>query len=182
MTLPFTTTCRFIPALKEIIMKVREVMTHPVIACGPDNNLAEAVKIMWDADCGAVPIVAEDRTLIGMITDRDIAITVGTQNRLPSDIRVADAMSDAIYSCTPDQDIHSALTTMRSERVRRLPVINNSGQLEGLLSVNDIALRAEKAEGAQTSGLSYDDVVSTLRAICEHRTANAATESRSAAG
>ena len=106
-------------------MKVRDVMTHPAISCGPENNLAEVVKIMWDADCGAVPIVDENRTLIGVITDRDIAITVGTQNRLPSDIRVAEAMSDTVYSCTPDQDILGALKTMRSERVRRLPVVNS---------------------------------------------------------
>ena len=162
-------------------MKVRDVMTHPAISCGPENNLSEVVKIMWDADCGAVPVVDQDRNLIGVITDRDIAITAGTQNRLPSDIRVAEAMSDTVYSCTPDQDILGALKTMRSEKVRRLPVVNNNGQLEGLLSVNDIALRADNSEGAQTSGLSYEDLVSTLRAIFEHRTASAAAESRSAA-
>jgi CBS domain-containing protein len=182
MTLSFTATCRFIPALKEIIMKVQDVMTHPAISCRPENNLAEAVKIMWDADCGALPIIADDRTIIGVITDRDIAIALGTQNRLASEITVSEAMSDTVYSCTPDQDISGALKTMRKERVRRLPVINSKGQLEGLLSINDIALRAEKQDGPRTAGLSYDDVVGTLRAICEHRIANTAAESRSASG
>jgi CBS domain-containing protein len=161
-------------------MKVREIMTKPAKSCGPQNNLAEAVKIMWDCDCGTVPIIARDRKLLGMITDRDVAMAVGTQNKRPSEIRVDEAMSEAAYACTPDDDIQAALKTMRHERVRRLPVVNSKFELEGLLSINDIALRAEKLDGLRTPELSYDDVVTTLKAICEHRTETAIAEARSA--
>jgi CBS domain-containing protein len=87
-------------------------------------------------------------------------------------------MSQTVYYCTPEEDIHSALKTMRREKVRRLPVVNSNGVIEGVVSMNDVALHAEKFDGHKTTALSYDDVVSTLKAICEHRHPKAAKESR----
>jgi len=161
-------------------MKVQDVMRQRPTSCRPESNLAEAVEIMWEGDCGSVPIITEDGKLLGIITDRDVAIAVGTQNRLPSDILVLEAISEQVFSCTPDQDIHDALKTMRNQKVRRLPVVNQNGMLEGLLSINDLALRADKLDGPRNIGLTYHDVISTLKAISEHRNAHAATESRSA--
>jgi CBS-domain-containing membrane protein len=149
-------------------MKVHDLMTREVKSCDVDTNLAAAAALMWAGDCGALPVVKEGR-VVGIITDRDIALAVGTRRRIAEEIPVREAMSGDVFACSPEEDIHSALKTMRRDRVRRLPVINDHGELEGILSMNDVALHAEKVDGAKPSRLSYDDVVNTFKAICEHR-------------
>jgi CBS domain-containing protein len=157
-------------------MKVEDVMTEKVTACRPETNLAEAVALMWEADCGTLPVVADGGKVIGIITDRDIAIATGTRDRQPSQIPVSDVMSKQVYACAPEDDIHAALKTMRKDRVRRLPAIDQEGRLRGIVSMNDIALHAEKFEGRKTIDLSYDDAVNTLKAVCEHRHHKAAKQ------
>jgi CBS domain-containing protein len=144
-------------------MKVQEVMTEDVKTCSPDTNLAAATALMWEYDCGALPVVANGKTPVGMITDRDIAIAVGTRGRSPQDIRVDEVMSAQLFACAPDDDIHTALKTMRKDKVRRLPVVTD-GTLKGILSLNDVVLQAQKGDAE----LDYDDVVSTFKALCEH--------------
>lgn len=150
-------------------MKVQDVMTTDVKYCKPETNLAAAAALMWEKDCGALPIVSDAETAIGMITDRDIAIALGTQNRNASEISVKEVMSGKLFPASPDDDIHTALKLMRKEKVHRLPVINVDGQLKGILSLNDIALQAVHPNGKTKPELNYEDVVSTLKAICEHR-------------
>jgi CBS domain-containing protein len=149
-------------------MKVQDVMTESVRACSPDESLAEAAAIMWRNDCGILPVLAEGK-VVGMISDRDIAIAVGTRDQLAGDIPVKSVMSKEVFSATPDEDIHAALKTMRKEKVRRLAVVNSNGLIEGIISMNDIALHAEKFDGHKTTELSYEDAMNTLKAICEHR-------------
>jgi CBS domain-containing protein len=153
-------------------MKVQDVMTEDVKYCGPETNLAAAAAIMWENDCGALPIVAEGGKSIGMITDRDIAIALGTRNMQGADIPVKEVMSGELFAASPDEDIHTALKLMRKEKVHRLPVINSEGKLEGILSLNDVALHAVHPNGKTTPALNYEDVVSTLKAVCEHRNAS----------
>jgi CBS domain-containing protein len=150
-------------------MKTQDVMTEAVRSCRPETNLAEAVRMMSEGDCGTLPVIEDSGQVIGMITDRDIAIAAGTRNQRPAEIQVREAMSQTVYSSAPDEDIHTALKTMRREKVHRLPVVNDAGGIEGLLSLNDVALKAEKFDGHKTTDLSYDDVVRTLKAVCEHR-------------
>lgn len=151
-------------------MQVREVMTGNVKSCRPVTNLAEAAKIMWDNDCGVLPAVNDEGKIIGTITDRDIAIAVGTKNRLASDITVGEIIPHQVFTTTPDEDIKSALNIMRDARVRRLPVVDGNGVLQGILSMNDIVLRAKPG----LPDLSYEDVLNTFKAICEHQTTRAA--------
>lgn len=150
-------------------MKVQEVMSENVATCAADSNLAAAAALMWNADCGVLPIVADGGKVIGVVTDRDIAIAVGTRAQRAAEIPVREVMSQQVYTCALDEDIHAALKTMRREKVRRLPVVNEEGALAGILSINDVALHAEHFNGHKTTTLSYDDVVSTLKAVCEHR-------------
>ena len=151
-------------------MRVQDIMSEAVKSCRPETNLAEATSIMWEGDCGILPVIGDAGKVIGMITDRDIAMAVGTTNRIPSDIRVDEAMSRDIHDCSPDDDIHAALETMRKGKVRRLPVVSGDGVIRGVLSLNDVARHAEKLEGRRTTTeLSYDDLVITLKAISEHR-------------
>lgn len=150
-------------------MKVHDVMTEEVKFCGPETNLAAAAAMMWESDCGALPVVAGEGKAIGMITDRDIAIALGTRNKQAAEIPVQAVMSGRLFAAHPDEDIHTALKLMRKEKIHRLPVINAEGRLEGILSLNDVALQAVHPDGKATPELNYEDVVSTLKAVCEHR-------------
>lgn len=150
-------------------MKVRDVMTGGVKSCGPDTNLAAAAMIMWESDCGAVPVLDDAGKVIGMITDRDICMAVVTKGREASRIAVGEVITGDVFSCRPEDDLSDALKTMRNERVRRLPVVDGDGELRGILSVNDVLLRAEVAGGKKTPALSYAEAVDTLKSICEHR-------------
>lgn len=149
-------------------MKAEEIMTRNVQSCRPEASLAQVAALMWDYDCGAMPVVDDSNRVMGMITDRDIAIAAATKDRRATDIAVGEVMSGNVYACARDEDVKSVLKTMRRERVRRLPVIGSDGRLVGILSINDIVLRAEEGKGRQVPDISYDDVVSTFKAVCEH--------------
>jgi CBS domain-containing protein len=148
-------------------MKVQDIMVKDARGCRTETNLAEASFLMWENDCGALPVLEANGKVVGMITDRDIAMAVGTRHQVPSEIKVFDVKPNPreLYACAPEDDIHAALKTMREQGVRRLPVIN-SGQLRGILCLNEVALNA-----SNRGDLSYEDVVDTLKAICEHRLA-----------
>jgi CBS domain-containing protein len=96
-------------------------------------------------------------------------MAVATRHRLASDILVGDVTSGAIYVCHPTDEVQFALMTMRKEKVRRLPVVNDKGILQGILSTNDIILHTEEGGDKGIPVLSYGDVISTQKAICENR-------------
>jgi CBS domain-containing protein len=151
-------------------MKVQEVMTENVKACFPDTNLAAAAELMWEGDCGILPVVVNGRNTVGVITDRDIAIAAATRGRAPQKLRVDEVMQGPLFACSPEDDVHTALKIMRKQKIRRLPVVTDDGILRGILSINDVVLHSEKGN----KELDYDDVVSTFKAICEHAHARAA--------
>ena len=155
-------------------MKVQDVMTSEVKSCRPETSLAVAAVMMLDYDCGALPVVNDESKVIGMITDRDIAIAAATKARLASEIPVGEVISRKVYSAMPNEDIHAALKTMRHEKIRRLPIVNRDGMLQGILSLNDIALLAEEEEGRRHPELTYEGAMSAFKAICEHRPARRA--------
>ena len=147
-------------------MKVKDVMTKDVRTCGLDSDLSVVAGMMWMRDCGVIPVV-DNGQIVGVITDRDICIAVGSKNREPSMITVSEVMARSVYSCSPDAEIREALQIMREKQVRRLPVIDAKGKLCGILSLNDVAIKARDA--AKPEELSADDVEKTLEAICRHR-------------
>lgn len=151
-------------------MKVQEIMTRDVEACTADTDLAAVATIMWRNDCGVVPVVAEpDRRVIGIITDRDICMACSTRDRRPAEIRAGDVVTGQVHSCTPREDVKTALRTMAEQKVRRLPVIGPRGALLGMLSLNDIVLHAQQRTGARTTGaVTPADVLEAYRSICEH--------------
>ena len=149
-------------------MKVKDVMTAGAKACMPETSLADAAALMWENDCGALPVVGVEDKVVGIITDRDICFGAATKSRLPSEIAVGEVITGEVFSCGPEDDIHEALKTMRRERVRRLPVVGDGGRLRGVLSMNDVVLKAHGGEGKKGRELSYADVVETYKAICAH--------------
>jgi CBS domain-containing protein len=146
-------------------------MGEPVF-CGLDTTLAAAVELMRNNSCGFLPIVGEGGNVIGVITDRDICIALVTRNQKPTDLLVKDVMlpkqytCPKLFTCTPNDDIHCVLKTMRIEKVRRLPVIDQEGGLLGILSMDDVVLRACARAGK--GDISCEDVVDAYKAICAH--------------
>ncbi|MCI0663951.1 MAG: CBS domain-containing protein [Acidobacteria bacterium] len=155
-------------------MKVEELMTRDVRFCRPQSNLSEAVSIMWDTDCGILPVIDDGGRVIGLITDRDIAIAIATKDRRASEISASEVTSGQVYAISPEEDVRSALNTMRLGRVRRIPVTTGDGKLVGMLSLNDIVLRAVEVNNRFNPDYTYQDLVGTVREICEHRTQQAA--------
>ncbi len=146
-------------------MKVKEVMMGTPYYCQPETNLGSATELMWNANCGFLPVATSEGKVIGVVTDRDICIALGTRGQLAGDISVGEVMSDKLHSCVPDEDIHIALQTMKDGKVRRLPVIAANGTLVGVVSMDDILLRAEPTSPGRHPDLSTDEVVRTYRAI-----------------
>src|SRR3990172_6727699 len=110
-------------------MKVREIMTTDVASCHPDTTLAESAAAMWDRDCGTLPVVTSEGRVTGMITDRDICIAVATKGRTADRIAVREVSAGHVCSCLPNDEIDQALETMKTHKVRRLPVVDEQGHL-----------------------------------------------------
>jgi CBS domain-containing protein len=140
-------------------MKVKDAMTTDVRICTPDTTLAEAGRLMWDGDCGILPVV-DDGALIGVVTDRDLFIALATQNERAASVRIGAVATMTVAACAPDDDLQDALAIMRHVRVRRLPVVGFGTSLLGILSMNDIVMAIAKSDD-----VSCEDVVQTLQAI-----------------
>jgi CBS domain-containing protein len=149
-------------------MIVKEIMNNDVFVCRPEASLAEAAVLMWEKDCGALPVVNEARQVVGMITDRDIAIAVATRGRPASAIPVGEVTTGMVYACLPLDEVSAALEKMREKQVRRLPVIDDNGTLIGMLSISDVLLHTSDAAGRKRDGLSPEETLGALKAICEH--------------
>lgn len=140
-------------------MKAKDLMTPQPRTCSPATNLAAAAEIMLAADCGMLPVVDEGR-LVGVVTDRDLYIALATRNRCAADLTVGDVAQSPVYTCTPEDEADAVLATMRTHRVRRVPVEGFGGTVLGVISLDDVAVAA----GADRA-LADRDVVATLQAI-----------------
>jgi CBS domain-containing protein len=147
-------------------MTVKDLAAFDVKSCSPDTDLATAAKIMRDDDCGIVPVINEERKVVGMLTDRDICIAAATRAVKPSELQVRDVMSRDVAACGIGDDVHTALNIMKERRVRRLPVLDGEERLAGILSMNDLVMRAECRPRAEVSGEAF---LETMKAICSHR-------------
>ena len=118
-------------------MKIAELMTRDVEVVSPDDTLHTAAKMMADLNAGVLPVGENDR-LVGMITDRDIAVRGLAEGKGP-DAKVREAMTQEIMYCFDDEDIHHVCQNMAEIQVRRLPVVNRDKQLVGIVSLSDLA-------------------------------------------
>jgi CBS domain-containing protein len=141
-------------------MKVEELMIREVMVCSPHDMLNRAAQIMWENDCGCVPVVDSDARVLGVLTDRDICMAAYTRGRTLSEIPVSAAMSSELFACSPDDNLLDAQKLMRKHQVRRLPVRDREGRLVGFLSLTDLARAiARKA-------VSKAAAADTLVAVC----------------
>ena len=134
-------------------MRVSEAMSREVRLANPGQSIRDVAKIMGEIDAGAMPVQENDR-LVGMITDRDIAIRAVAQGKGP-DTPVRDVMStEQVLYCYDDEDLDHVAKNMGEQRVRRLPVVNREKRLVGIVSLGDVATKENKAAGRAVSGVS----------------------------
>lgn len=105
-------------------MKVKDLMTTDVKRCSLETNLAAAAKIMWEGDCGAVPVTDESDHVVGVITDRDICIAAATRPRTEGEIPAKELISKELYTCAPDDEVRVALGTMKARRFDGCPLLS----------------------------------------------------------
>lgn len=141
-------------------------MTHHLITCHADDPLHTVARRMWEGDVGAVVVVDEDEHPVAMITDRDVAMAAYTQGRSLEQIRVGLAMSRELHVVREDSPLGAVQHAMQNHRVRRLPVIDESGRAVGLVALSDLAWHAAPHAKADVTPA---DVLVTLRAVCESR-------------
>jgi CBS domain-containing protein len=148
-------------------MKVEDLMTTEVGSCRSFDTADRSAKIMWERDCGAVPVVDQEGRVVAMVTDRDICMAALTQGRTLNEIHVSSAMSRRLWSCRPQDDVKEAEKMMRAHQVRRLPVVDADGKLLGVVSISDLARVAVATKGsrAKKKPVGAADVGETLGAI-----------------
>jgi len=153
-------------------MRVDQVMTRNVKTCHPDDTLEQAAAIMWDYDCGTLPVVRGgdgSARVVGMLTDRDICMAAYTQGRALRDITVASAMSQHLCSCRATDAVSVALKVMETNQVRRLPVLDADETLVGVLSLADLGREAVREHGQSMRQVTDEAIGSALEAIATPR-------------
>jgi len=131
------------------MVKVVDVMHPGATWIEPDTSLADIAARMEKEDIGALPVGEDDR-LIGMVTDRDIAVRAFCEQSDPMKLTARDVMSEPIVFCTANEDLEDAVRIMESKQVRRLPVIDNNRRMVGMLSLGDVAASAPPSLAAET--------------------------------
>jgi CBS domain-containing protein len=149
-------------------MRVRELMTQMPATCTRDSSCAEAARIMWDCDCGSVPVVDQNGLAVGIVTDRDICMAALFHGSPLSAISTAEVMSGDLCTCRADDDVREAERLMKDRQVRRLPVVDETGSLVGILSLGDLAHNVgTNGKEVRPEGV---ELVTTIAKISEPRT------------
>lgn len=145
-------------------MQVQDVMSTPALCCSIDATLDVAAKLMWEADCGTIPVVDRDGRLAGMVTDRDICMACYTQGKPPSQIGVVSVMAHDVVTCRPEDSLETLERELGRHQIRRVPVVDETRRPLGVVSVNNLARHAAAADDGMDHAL-----VATMAAICEPR-------------
>lgn len=154
-------------------MLVKQIMSQPVATCTPDSTLNQAAQLMWDFDCGVLPVVDGEGRAIAMLTDRDICMAALMQGKPLGEIPVRTAMSKELFSCEPEASLSEAEMILQERRIHRIPVLDSDRRPVGLLSLNDLArmaLQQHPSAPGVMDGVSSSSVARTLAAVCSPRT------------
>jgi CBS domain-containing protein len=144
-------------------MNVSDLMERDVVTCHPHDSLEIAARLMWDNNCGSIPVIDEYGVPVGIITDRDIAMSCVLNHKAQWELRASDVTNNRpLHLCSEHEDIKSALHAMLVQRIRRLPVVNAAGRLQGIISIDDIIARSEE----RAADLSFRDTMDTLKTVC----------------
>lgn len=146
-------------------MKVEEICARGVKSCTLDTSLADAGNILWEAGCSALPVVDEAGRVLGMVSDRDVAMALAVIARPATDVPVRVVFLQTPATCRASDDVRDALRTMRTRRAWRLPVVDGAGLLRGMLSFTDVALASKPDRLASAGDVTDEDVVLALKSI-----------------
>jgi CBS domain-containing protein len=137
-------------------------MTEPAQTCGPGTNLASVVETMWTYDCGIVPVVNEGGEAVGVVTDRDICIALGTRNATAAMLTARDVMTQPVAGCAPEDDCFVALLTMQERGVHRLPVLGIGDTVLGIVSLDDVVRHAALAPAGDPLRIGVMEVLAAV--------------------
>ncbi|HKB81436.1 MAG TPA: CBS domain-containing protein [Thermoanaerobaculia bacterium] len=119
-------------------MLIKEVMTSSPVSCKPTDTVDRVAALMAEHDCGVIPVV-EGRKVVGMITDRDVTCRVVATGKAPASVAVRDVMTKPVYAVRQDENVQSAIDLMEAKQVRRLPVLDDRGNIAGIIAPSDLA-------------------------------------------
>lgn len=140
-------------------------MTSSVGVCKTDESLAKAVEIMFEKDCGIVPIINKKSKVIGMISDRDVAVSVFLRGKSAGEILCGEILNGKVLSCSAKDDVADVLKIMKTQQIKRLPVVDKKGKLEGIISITDILLASENDKKLRQKVMKTLEAISKPRAI-----------------
>jgi CBS domain-containing protein len=149
-------------------MRVDQLMAKEVYSCKPEDTLDHAAQLMWDHDCGCLPVCAGNgvtRT-VGVVTDRDICMCALFKGSPLRELRVSDAMAHEVRACRASDSLAEAEKAMRSARIRRLPVLDEQDALIGVISLADLAREAAQEQARPQQEITETEVGDTLAVIC----------------
>jgi CBS domain-containing protein len=128
--------------------KCSEVMTRNLVCAEPGDSVANVARLMKENDIGPIPIVEtqNSKKLVGIVTDRDLAMKVVAEGRDPRTTPVREVMTTSVVTCRDDDDIQTAMDTMATQQLRRVPVVDDGNTLIGIIAQADIATRVDKPE------------------------------------
>jgi CBS domain-containing protein len=130
-------------------MKVKEIMTPVPAVCGPDTPLEEVARTMVGRDCGAIPVVAQNNAVSGIITDRDIVVRSVAEGRNPLSLTAASCMTSPVFTISEHASLDECTDLMESKKVRRVPVVSAQGALIGIVAQADVARHASRKDAGE---------------------------------
>lgn len=140
-------------------------MTKTVEVCGENEALSKACEIMWQKDCGVIPVVDKKSKLVGIITDRDIMIAAFLNDKTVAEIKCNEIITKKIISCSAADAVEDALKLMKKYQIKRLPVVDEKEKLEGIISITDILLSSGDDKKLRKKVLKTIEAISKLRPI-----------------
>lgn len=140
--------------------KCSEVMTENPVCCLPGDSVAKAAGMMKSENIGSIPVIAseQNQTLVGIVTDRDLALTIVAEGRDARSTPVEAVMTRKVVTCLADDDLQKALDAMAKNQLRRIPVVDNDHKIVGIIAQADVATRADEPEktGEMIKEISQD--------------------------
>jgi CBS domain-containing protein len=126
----------------------KDVMTKNPICCLSNDNVMRAARLMKDKDIGSIPVIENEltRKLVGIVTDRDLALEIVAEGHNPSTINVEDVMTRSIVTCHAEDDLDKALEAMSQHQLRRIPIVDSQNRIVGIIAQADVATRIDQPE------------------------------------
>lgn len=150
-------------------MKAKDWMSTTVYTCRPETSMNEAAYLMWEKDCGVLPVVDAGGRLVGIVTDRDLCMSACLRGAALKDLKVEQAMNRTVFTCGPEDTIEAVVRQMGDHQVRRIPVIDAERRVRGLLSVNDLVRHLVALDDARAHAALAARLVEAQASICETR-------------